>query len=663
MSDGLTTYNVTAQLNSTGQSDTSSVVNVTNITGTIAAGGSSSPATFTAPGIVKQTIWNVRDFGAKCDGGCSQNGTLANTGVVTDTAPSILLPVAGQTFTWVGTGAAVGSGISGITMASSGAAPVITTTGTHGLSTGQVVNLSGVVGALEMNATWSVTVLSANTFSVPYNAASLGTYVSGGVVTPQLILNGFVSIPVVSGGTLTFTAVTTQGGSIPITIPSGAGTSGAYYYGTDDTTAWNTAITAAESAPLLTTQLTTIVWSGTSMVSSEISISGAVSIQGQWMDYTNPNGTQASSSYPQRGSVLRAIGTFSSPLSNSVLKLGSSSSLLSGQVSSSLLFGVVDAANITYAAIKVVGQRNFALYAYGLNGTQRAWELVGGNTECIECIAGQSNTGDGVYCTASDSKWKGGYVRQACNGFHIASVGDLWIGNGVHIFNGYSGSHEQYGTDILVDGGGTSLSINGIILDGVLGPQIRLAPRSATTLGSVLIANISAFQPENTVNNYPLLQIDTTVSGSTVRGVTLDGYVIEGISSSKYKAIIDCLGAGTQTKIVLGAGTAQYCSTFYTTDGTAPIPQSRSGEIAIYNGSTTVYSSTRGEWAATADGTTKQYPEPHNLGQTPASVEFGPLTIGSVGVFVTVDASNIYFNFPTFPANNVSLGVWYRVAI
>ena len=61
---------------------------------------------------------------------------------------------------------------------------VVTTTLNHGYSTGQTVTIAGVSPS-GFNGTFTATVLSEKTFSVPLNATSL-TYVSGGVVTPNL---------------------------------------------------------------------------------------------------------------------------------------------------------------------------------------------------------------------------------------------------------------------------------------------------------------------------------------------------------------------------------------------------------------------------------------------------------------------------------------------
>ena len=77
----------------------------------------------------------------------------------------------------------VGSTLS-VTNITSANPAVVTTSLNHGYTTGQTVVISGVSPS-GFNGTFTATVLSQTTFSIPLNATSL-TYVSGGVVTPNL---------------------------------------------------------------------------------------------------------------------------------------------------------------------------------------------------------------------------------------------------------------------------------------------------------------------------------------------------------------------------------------------------------------------------------------------------------------------------------------------
>lgn len=76
----------------------------------------------------------------------------------------------------------VGSVIS-ITGATKVAAAVITTDLNHGLANGQTgVVISGAIGMTGINGTWTVTVLSEKTFSIPYNSSAAPTYTGGGIL-------------------------------------------------------------------------------------------------------------------------------------------------------------------------------------------------------------------------------------------------------------------------------------------------------------------------------------------------------------------------------------------------------------------------------------------------------------------------------------------------
>lgn len=81
--------------------------------------------------------------------------------------------------------------------------PTVLTVTAHGLSTGDTVNIAGVLGNTAANnpnlvgSTWSITVLDANTFSIP--VAGNGGYVSGGLVvatnSPKLTLDVTIRVP------------------------------------------------------------------------------------------------------------------------------------------------------------------------------------------------------------------------------------------------------------------------------------------------------------------------------------------------------------------------------------------------------------------------------------------------------------------------------------
>lgn len=612
--------------------------------------GSPSPTFSNSGGFA----WDVRLFGAKCDGGSSQTGTLSSLAVLTDATPSGILPLANQTFSWVGPGAAVGGGLTGVTQAAGTPTVTITTTSAHGLTTGTQVAIAGIVGCTEINGTWPITNTGTNTFTIPLNTFALSAvYSSGGTVTPTIVLSGFVSSPVVAAGTLTFTAVTTSGGATPITVPSGVGSTGAYYYCTDDTVAWNAAITAAENFSATQRKAVAITWTGVSGVSSTLNPIGNVLIWGQWMDYTNPDGSNSAGTLPQRGSILRAIATFANPTTTAVLQLGAGGAniLSSGTVGTSTWGGVIDAANIACAAIKSVGARNWTNYTYGCNGTLRAFWWTGSNCVATECIAGQSNTGDGLYVNGTgDCKWKGGYIRQANNGVHLdgPNVYDFYIGNGAHVFSNYNSVPGQAGNNILISptaGTPSFTQISDCIFGATQGYSIRLAPASGITLVNTLISG-NSFEQVGIVNAqdkvWGFVQVDTTSTG-VVSVCQVDGNIVYGTSgTARLKSIIDCVGAGTQTKVILGANSGSNCAAFYT--GTSP--NRISGECGVFNGAATVYSRFQGQLVCTGNAATTVYTIAHTLGIAPAA--------GSIQATLTATSSPV--GFPATPGSPVFTG-------
>jgi len=62
---------------------------------------------------------------------------------------------------------------------------LVTTNLNHGYSTGQVITIAGVTPST-FNGSYTITVVSETTFNVNVNTTSFGSYVSGGVVTPNL---------------------------------------------------------------------------------------------------------------------------------------------------------------------------------------------------------------------------------------------------------------------------------------------------------------------------------------------------------------------------------------------------------------------------------------------------------------------------------------------
>ncbi len=73
--------------------------------------------------------------------------------------------------------------VSGITNANPG---VVTTNLAHGLSSGNVIALTGIVGMTELNGvSLTITVLTPYTFSIGVNTSGYSIYISGGEITPN----------------------------------------------------------------------------------------------------------------------------------------------------------------------------------------------------------------------------------------------------------------------------------------------------------------------------------------------------------------------------------------------------------------------------------------------------------------------------------------------
>ena len=69
--------------------------------------------------------------------------------------------------------------ITGIITGTTNASPIVVTSPSNGLTTGEQVTINGVLGDTAANGTWTVTVIDANTFSLN-NSTGNGAYISGG---------------------------------------------------------------------------------------------------------------------------------------------------------------------------------------------------------------------------------------------------------------------------------------------------------------------------------------------------------------------------------------------------------------------------------------------------------------------------------------------------
>lgn len=138
----------------------------------------------------------------------------ATTGSVTLTASTAIFTSdyisrqirikSGSTYGWATiTGVTIPASTSITGAANNGSGLIRITSATHGLSTGQVVSISGVTGTAEANGTWTVTVITANTFDLQ-GSTFTNAYVSGGTVSATKVLTASATI----GGTLGGTAAT-----------------------------------------------------------------------------------------------------------------------------------------------------------------------------------------------------------------------------------------------------------------------------------------------------------------------------------------------------------------------------------------------------------------------------------------------------------------------
>lgn len=618
-----------------------------------------------------QTALMLASFGGKCNGRRSQTATLTNgSNTVIDASPDIVLPAAGQPVTITG---ALGLSAVPIAGVSVGSTTTIQTTIAHQLTNGQSVVILGL-GSLNnlinaANGTQIVTVIDSTHFTIPVSTTS-GTYVTtgplggyvmgaGGCPTP---LYGYVSNPVLSGGTLTFSVVSAPGGSTPVNWAGPSCTAlGWYDFGDNDNVAWNAAL--AEAASIAESGLTSsIAWFGCSMVSETLIVPGGVTLIGLGYDYINPDGAFSNSGPARRGSIIRAHGNFANASTSALVQLGTTAAVTTGLVSPRLESCMVDGNNIVMSAKRVLGSRAEVKRVYALNGAQRAHDWQGSNMRAYDCVGGMPNSGDTLYCSGSDSKWMGAsYLRQGTNQVHLVGAYDFDMGPGAHLFSGAGSQNTIPGSEVFIEGASESIGFNGVLFDECGGPHIRLNPGSGFSMFAINFTGCRFFQfavPGNPDSAYPVMEIDTHTGGGTqvVNDVTLTGWTAR--ASQKYKSIIDVNGSGAY-RIALGPGAAHSAVTDVTyQNGALPQGVTKSDGISLLNGSGTRFSKLGGQWSITGDGSTTVFTFAHLLAATPlwAIVNVSD-AIGQPAV--TVSSTNITLTFATAPPAGTHTGYWY----
>jgi hypothetical protein len=114
--------------------------------------------------------------------------TVTVTGASTFTIPVAVVSVTTGTGTWATVKATIQAN-------SSAAATVITTTASHGLTTGTNITIKGSTASPSLNGSYAVTVLTANTFSIPVNttgggfSTGVGVYNINGVTDTLTVIN------------------------------------------------------------------------------------------------------------------------------------------------------------------------------------------------------------------------------------------------------------------------------------------------------------------------------------------------------------------------------------------------------------------------------------------------------------------------------------------
>jgi hypothetical protein len=440
-----------------------------------------------------------------------------------------------------------------------------------------------------------------------------------------------------SGGANLATTISSVTNSTTVVLTASAGTtvSGAVVrWGTDDTSAINSAITAAA-----TSGGTVFFPQGVYCVGSAINtVPGAVWLQGTGFDATYPS----SAGRPVLMSVICAMASMSY-----VLQLGSNpNSDTSGNPGASMSGLTVDAQALAASAVQTGGRRNRIMECYVIAGNTQTVNIQGQNTVLERSYISGEGMGNVVWVGAySDHKILNNQIKwSGTSGYVIKVTVDHCLISGNHIWQGSNGS-PTVGTELYLSAC-HGIVVTGNIFDSTLSAHITVDASYYINIVSNLFFQTNGV----TDNTLSCISILSTGGGSiTAVGNTVQGYG----SSNRYKAFITS-AASSLNRINVSDNVGAYVALPFS--GFTPDMHSNNGFL---NTTTVLYANNKGSSSQSGTGSATQFTIPHGLAAAPTTWNVTAASSAAAGfTYVTADATNLYVNYASAPAsgtNNVVL--------
>lgn len=382
-------------------------------------------------------------------------------------------------------------------------------------------------------------------------------------------------------------------------------------------------------------------------------VPGGVLLRGTGIDYSDP--TLAA---PARASVIRAGATMSR-----LVELGRNpDTSVAGDTGASMEDLVVDGRDLADTVVKTAGRRNYIRDCQVYWGNLRAVQFAGQNSYLIGGVQAQNDKGDVVLIDGYfDHKVKDGQQRQpGTTGVCIRvtnSVGDVLI-RGNHMWAGANGVTAAAEALIAVEAGCSVVGIVDNIIEGVLGPEIKLNTGNTTTQN----INICGNQIFNNGNSPDITHPAIAAVGGGASGFLADvnicGNIIKGQGATKrFKSLIEYSGTFGGTSRWTVEGNSCFCVQFGVTgSGSAPtLPVW--GTNSFYDGSASRHSSTGSVATFSGDGSTTTFTITTNLIGAATSYAVTPATsaAGAAGIsHVSTSGNNLVVTASTAPASGSS---------
>ena len=484
-----------------------------------------------------------------------------------------------------------------------------------------------------------------------YGALGDGIYISDGAITSgtatftsatasftsadigkRIVIEGAGS----SSATLA-TTISAIGSATSITIGTNASTTvssnAKAVYGTDDTTAINSAISAASNGD------TVFFPVGLYMISSQISIAGAVRLLGTGLDYATAGGPI------RKGSVIICAASMTSGV-----KLGTSLSTSTGLCGASMEHMGVDGMYLATNTVQTGSRRNYIFACQIWRGLTYGLNMTGQNGYCSFSIIGQQGKGTCVLIPEVDNKLYNNQIREGLvASIEITRATPMIQGN--HIFTYQTGAgwniyiHDTQNTD-------GEINILGNTIEVCTKHQIYIVGKASQTMGRISIIGNTFYEVSGFADNtYSIVALDVTASSTVLNQITVMGNTFSPQGGGKWKGLVEKIGSGGTLRGVTvtgnaGNGVNAFASGFR--------PESMLGNINEVSGVIKL-SDNGGVSTQSGNGSTTAFTIAHGLYDTPnhATVTAGS-SAAAAAYYVSWDSTNLTVTFLAAPANGTN---------